>query len=96
MSETLDRLVIQVNVRHLDIMLWNGIEVDAEAVVLRSDFDLFRFQILNGLVPAVMTGRIGALGVRIIMNRVPSRMSAEKGTSRIWSPMMFSLISRLV
>ena len=47
-------VVIQVQVRDFDFAGWQRLGVDAEAVILRSDFYLFAEQVLYGVIGAVM------------------------------------------
>src|SRR5207237_6301206 len=53
-TQTLDGAVVQIDVRDGDIR-WQRLRVDREAVILRGDLDLARFQLLHRVVCAPMT-----------------------------------------
>lgn len=61
-----DRVVVQVHVCYLHDFRVYGVNIDAESVVVRRNFNLGRPQILNGLVGAAMTElqfeRVGTQG----------------------------------
>src|SRR2546425_11724775 len=54
MAEALDGSVVQIEMRHLDV-LGQRRRVDGEAVVLRSDFDLPGLELLHRMIRAAMT-----------------------------------------
>ena len=49
-AESLVRVVVEVQVRQLDIFIFERVGVHAEAVVLAGDFDFSGLEILNGVV----------------------------------------------
>ena len=49
-AESLVCIVVEVQVRQLDIFFFKRIHVNAEAVVLAGDFDFSRLEILDGVV----------------------------------------------
>src|SRR5207244_13377093 len=53
-SHALDRAVVQIPVRHLELRTWEGVAIDREAVVLRRDVDAPRAEVFDGLVPAAV------------------------------------------
>src|SRR3989454_9323289 len=53
-SHALDRAVVQIPVRHLELRTWEGVGIDREAVVLRRDVDAPRAEVFDGLVPAAV------------------------------------------
>ena len=55
MAETLERLVVQVDVGDLDRLLRQAVDVDDEPVVLGGDLDCARLQVFHRVVGAVMT-----------------------------------------
>src|SRR5947199_4604919 len=53
-GHALDRAVVQIPVRHLELRTWEGVGIDREAVVLRRDVDAPRTKVFHGLVPAAL------------------------------------------
>ena len=49
-AESLVRVVVEVQVRQLDLFFFKRVGVHAEAVVLAGDFDLSRLEILDGVI----------------------------------------------
>ncbi len=50
-----ERVVVQVNVRQFDFALRQGIWIDSEVVVMRSDFNFAGRHLLYGMIAAVMS-----------------------------------------
>src|SRR2546430_12374886 len=50
MPETLERLIVQIDVRELNVALFQRIGIDCEAVVLRGDLHATAAQILHRMV----------------------------------------------
>jgi len=47
-------VIVQIDVRDFDVAGGERFGIDAEAVILRGDFDFFVKQVLNGMIRAVM------------------------------------------
>ena len=54
-KKSLVRVVVEVEVRQFDVLVFEGVHIDAEAVVLAGDFDLAGSEILDGVVGAPVT-----------------------------------------
>src|ERR1039458_1772243 len=53
-TQTFERLVVQINVGQLDLVRVDGVGIDGEIVVVRSDFNLACSVVLNRMVAAVV------------------------------------------
>src|SRR5260370_41333533 len=47
-------VVVQIDVRDFDLAGWQGFRIDAKAVILHGDFDLFRYQVFHRSIRALM------------------------------------------
>src|ERR1043166_6571072 len=53
-AEAFERLVIEIDVRVLDVVLAERLGIDGEAVVLRGDLDAARAQVLHRMIAAAV------------------------------------------
>src|SRR5438067_7673071 len=54
MSKTFERLIVEIDVRVLDVILAERFGIDGEAVILRGDLDASGAQILHRMIAAAM------------------------------------------
>src|SRR5438270_689117 len=54
MFEAFDRVVVQIDVRDVYIIQIQTIRIDCKTVILRRDFNLLSFEVVNRVISAVM------------------------------------------
>ena len=54
-ANSLKGSIVEIDVRHLDVLFIERVDVDAESVVLRCYLDLTGAQVLNRVVPSSVT-----------------------------------------
>ena len=52
--ESFQGVIIEIYVGQFDIFIFKRIDIDAETMILRSDFDLACFEIFHGMICAAM------------------------------------------